>query len=52
MGNGISDNLLYDWLHKHHDIYDDLIVKFFHISLLRRLVDTIGGLACVSNCLT
>jgi hypothetical protein len=29
MGNGISDNLLYDWLHKHHDIYDDLIVKFF-----------------------
>jgi hypothetical protein len=50
VSDAFSENLLYQWLSKHHVLYDDLITRLY-ISLLRRPVETINGLACVSSCL-
>jgi|YNPBryunderm2012_1023409.scaffolds.fasta_scaffold03752_6 hypothetical protein len=48
--DAFCENLLYEWLNKQHAIYDDLITRLY-ISLLRRPVEVINGLACVSGCL-
>jgi hypothetical protein len=48
--DAFRENLLYEWLNKQHAEYDDLITKLY-ISLLRRPVEAINGLSCVSNCL-
>jgi len=50
VSDAFSENLLYDWLHKQHNIYEDLITKLY-VLLLRRPVEAINGLACVSSCL-
>jgi len=50
VSDAFSENLLYEWLNKQHTVYDDLITKLY-VSLLRRPVETINGLACVSSCL-
>jgi hypothetical protein len=50
VSDAFSENLLYEWLNKHHDIYDDLITKLY-VLLLRRPMEAISGLACVSSCL-
>jgi len=50
VSDAFSENLLYEWLNKQHAIYDDLITRLY-ISLLRRPVEVINGLACVSSCL-
>jgi hypothetical protein len=50
ISDAFSENLFYDWLNRRHDIYDDLITKLY-ILLLKRPVETINGLACVSSCL-
>jgi len=48
--DAFSENLLYEWLNKQHNVYDDLITRLY-VSLLRRPVEAINGLACVSSCL-
>jgi hypothetical protein len=50
ISDAFSENLFYDWLNRRHDIYDDLITKLY-VLLLKRPVETINGLACVSSCL-
>ncbi len=50
VSDAFSESLLYEWLNKHHAVYDDLITKLY-VSLLRRPVEAINGLACVSSCL-
>ena len=50
VSDAFSENLLYEWLNKHHDIYEDLITKLY-VLLLRRPTEAISGLACVSSCL-
>ncbi len=50
VSDAFSENLLYQWLSKHHDLYDDLITRLY-ISLLRRPAETVSGLACISSCL-
>jgi len=50
VSDAFSESLLYEWLNKHHAVYDDLITKLY-VSLLRRPVETINGLACVNSCL-
>ena len=50
ISDAFSENLLYEWINKQHDTYDDLITRLY-ISLLRRPVEVINGLACVSSCL-
>ncbi len=50
VSDAFSENLLYTWLNKHHAVYEDLITRLY-ISLLRRPVETINGLACMSTCL-
>jgi hypothetical protein len=48
--DAFSETLLYDWLNKHHNIYDDLITKLY-VLLLRKPMEVISGLKCVNNCL-
>jgi len=50
VSDAFSENLLYDWINKQHATYDDLITRLY-ISLLRRPLEAINGLACVSSCL-
>ncbi len=50
VSDAFSESLLYEWINKHHAVYDDLITKLY-VSLLRRPVEAINGLACVSSCL-
>jgi hypothetical protein len=48
--DAFSETLLYDWLDKRHDVYDELITKLY-VLLLRKPMEVINGLKCVSNCL-
>jgi hypothetical protein len=50
VSDAFSENLLYEWLNKHHSVYDDLVTKLY-VLLLRKPVEAISGLACVSSCL-
>jgi hypothetical protein len=50
VSDAFSESLLYEWLNKQHTVYDDLITRLY-ISLLRRPMEAINGLACVSSCL-